>query len=121
MARVLVVDDSKLIRMTMKGMLEELGHEVVALAEDGEIGYEKYKEFIPDIVTMDINMPNLDGISALRKILKEFPKAKVIMASSEGEGNRGIVYDCLGEGALDFIDKPVQKEQLEKKINQYVK
>ena len=115
MARILIVDDSKIIRNTLTNMLKELGHEVVAEAEDGLIGYEKYKELKPDIVTMDINMPNLDGIGAVKKIIAEFPDANILMVSSIDD--RAITYDCIGEGAYDFILKPIQIDELKEKID----
>lgn len=121
MAKILIADDSKLVRETMKKMLLELGHEVIGLAEDGEEAYEKYKEFQPDIITLDINMPKLSGMGSLKKIIKDFPDAIAIMVSSEGKDNRNLVYDCIGEGAASFIDKPIVKEDLEKKIEKSLK
>ncbi len=115
MAKILVVDDSKLIQIQLKGMLETLKHEVVALADDGIMAYEKYQELLPDIVTMDINMPNLDGLGAVKKIIADFPDAQIIMISSIDD--RNLTYDCIGEGAMDFINKPIQIEELEEKIN----
>lgn len=115
MAKILVVDDSKLIRMQLKGMLETLNHEVVAVAEDGQVAYELYKETQPDLVTMDINMPVLDGVGSVKKIIAEFPQAKIVMISSIDD--KTLTYDCIAEGALDFILKPVKIEKLEEKIN----
>jgi len=114
MAKVLIVDDSKIIRLQLKSMLEKLGHEVVAMAEDGAIGCEMYKEHQPDFVTMDINMPNLDGLGAVKKIMEEFPEAAIIMISSIDD--RALTYECIGAGAIDFINKPIQIEELEEKI-----
>ena len=116
MAKVLVVDDSSIIRMQLKNMLEELGHEVVDLAQDGKIGYEKYKELQPDLVTMDINMPNLNGHQAVKKIIAEFPEALIIMVSSIED--RTITYDCIGDGAIDFINKPIHIDELKQKIDE---
>lgn len=115
MAKVLVVDDSGIIRMQLKKMLEELEHEVIALAQDGQEAYNLYKETLPDIVTMDINMPVMNGLTAVEKIIAEFPDAVIIMISSIDD--RSITYDCIGAGALDFINKPIQIEELKKKIN----
>jgi two-component system chemotaxis response regulator CheY len=115
MAKVLIVDDSGIIRMQLKRMVEDLGHEVVGLAEDGQVGYEMYKEFSPDIVTMDINMPVLDGLNSVKKIIGEFPEAQIIMVSSIDD--RAITYDCIGLGALDFINKPIQLDELKEKID----
>jgi len=114
MAKVLVVDDSGIIRMQLKKMLEELEHEVVGLAENGQEGYEFYKEKQPDVVTMDINMPVLNGLNAVEKIIEEFPDAAIIMISSIDD--RSITYDCIGAGALDFINKPIQIDELKEKL-----
>lgn len=118
MANVLVVDDSKLIRLQLKTMLETLENTVVGLAEDGEMAYEMYTDLQPDIVTMDINMPKLDGLGAVKKIIAEFPDAKIIMVSSIDD--RNLTYDCIGEGAMDFLNKPIQIEELKEKINALV-
>lgn len=114
MAKILVVDDSGIIRMQLKKMLEELGHEVVGLAENGQEGYDLYKEKQPDAVTMDINMPVLNGLGAVEKIVDEFPDAAIIMVSSIDD--RSITYDCIGAGALDFINKPIQIDELQVKL-----
>ncbi len=115
MAKVLVVDDSGIIRMQLKKMLEELNHEVVGLAEDGQKGYDLYKQSMPDVVTMDINMPVMNGLTAVKKIIAEFPDAVIIMISSIND--RSITYDCIGAGAMDFINKPIQLEELKEKFN----
>jgi two-component system, chemotaxis family, chemotaxis protein CheY len=115
MAKILVVDDSKLIQMQLKNMLESLEHEVI-IAEDGQIGYEKYKEEQPDLVTMDINMPNLNGHQAVQKIIAEFPDAVIIMVSSIDD--RNMTYECIGAGAFDFINKPIHIEELQEKIDE---
>jgi two-component system chemotaxis response regulator CheY len=114
MAKILIVDDSGIIRMQLKRMVEELGHEVAGLAENGEIAYEMYKESSPDVVTMDVNMPVLDGLGAVKKIIGDFPDAQIVMVSSIDD--RAITYDCIGLGAQDFINKPIQLEELQEKI-----
>ena len=115
MANILVVDDSKLIRLQLKNMIEDIGHNVIAEAEDGDIAYEMYKEHNPDIVTMDINMPKLSGLGAVEKIINDFPDAMIIMISSIED--RSITYECIGKGAMDFINKPIHIEELKTKIN----
>ena len=82
MARILVVYDSRTSRKILKGILEEEGYEIVGEATNGQEGYDKYVEFRPDIVTMDITMPVLDGIEALKKIKGDFPEAKVVMVTA---------------------------------------
>jgi len=115
MAKILVVDDSKLIRMELQNMLESLGHQV-DVAEDGKIGYEKFKEFQPDLITMDINMPNWNGLVAVQNIIAEFPNAVIIMISSIED--RQMTYECIGAGAVDFISKPIHIEELQEKVDE---
>lgn len=115
MAKILVVDDSELIRMQLQKMLESLGHEVVT-AEDGAIGFEQYKQHTPDLVTMDINMPNMNGHQAVQKIIEEFPDAIIIMVSSIDD--RTITYECIGAGAIDFINKPIHIDELKEKVDE---
>ena len=119
MAKVLVVDDSGIIRMQLKKMLEELGHEIAGLAENGQEGYEIYKQEQPDIVTMDINMPVLNGLSTVEKIIADFPDAVIIMISSIDD--RTITYECIGAGAVDFINKPIQIDELQTKLESALK
>lgn len=115
MAKILVVDDSKLIRMELQNMLESLGHEINT-AEDGQIAYEKYKELQPDLVTMDINMPNWNGLVAVQNIIAEFPDALIIMISSIED--RQMTYECIGAGAVDFISKPIKIDELQEKVDE---
>lgn len=110
MARILIVDDSSFIRMKLKEILESAGHEVVAEASNGMIASVKYKEYRPDIVTMDISMPTTDGIEALRKITGEDPGAKIIMISAMGQ--KLMVLEALKSGAKHFILKPFVKEKV---------
>jgi two-component system chemotaxis response regulator CheY len=115
MANILVVDDSKLIRMQLQNMLTSLDHEV-NLAEDGNEAIAKYKELQPDLVTMDINMPNMNGLEAVQKIMAEFPDALIIMISSIDD--RNMTYECIGAGAIDFINKPIHIDELKEKIEE---
>lgn len=116
MAKVLVVDDILIMRNMIKILLEGTNHEIVAEAKDGYEAYEAYKEYLPDVVTMDILMPNMDGIESLRKIKSEFPDAKIIMLSSLRE--RDKIYEAVNEGAKHFLIKPVEKEKLLKTIDE---
>lgn len=110
MAKVLIVDDSKTSRKFLKNMLLEEGHEVIAEATNGEEGIEMFKEFHPDIVTMDITMPVLDGIDAVSEIKKEDPRAKIIMVTAAGQKNN--VVEAIKRGAADFIQKPFESDTL---------
>ena len=106
MANILVVDDSKLIAHVMHEKLEEAGHRVVACGHDGHEGFALYQEHLPDLVLLDITMPNRDGRDCLEDILGFDSNARVIMVSSIQESE--IVDACLKLGALEFIFKPLK-------------
>lgn len=110
MARVLIVDDSKTSRRFLSNMLTEAGHEVVAEAVDGEEGIKKYEEFKPDIVTMDITMPKLDGIDAVSEIIKIDPDARIVMVTAAGQ--KSNIVEALKRGAADFIQKPFESSAI---------
>ncbi|BBW96678.1 MULTISPECIES: response regulator [Geobacillus] len=118
MARVLVVDDAAFMRMMIKDILTKNGHEVVAEAADGRQAVEKYKETRPDIVTMDITMPEMDGIAALKEIKKIDSNAKVIMCSAMGQ--QAMVIDAIQAGAKDFVVKPFQADRVIEAINKTI-
>lgn len=109
--RVLVVDDAAFMRMMIKQILgKEADFEVVGEAENGLVAIEKFKELNPDIVTLDITMPELDGIEALKQIKTIDPNAKVVMCSAMGQ--QGMVLDAIRNGAKDFIVKPFQGDRV---------
>ncbi len=108
--RILVVDDAAFMRMMIKDILEKNGFEVVGEAENGAQAVEKYKESTPDLVTMDITMPEMDGITALKEIRNINPDAKVIMCSAMGQ--QAMVIDAIQAGAKDFIVKPFQADRV---------
>lgn len=108
--RVLIVDDAAFMRMMIKDILTKNGYEVVGEANDGLQAIEKYKELSPDLVTMDITMPEMDGIAALKEIKKIDPNAKVIMCSAMGQ--QAMVIDAIQAGAKDFIVKPFQNDRV---------
>ena len=115
MAKILIVDDSRTSRKILRGLLEESGHEVVGEAENGQEGVDKYKEFNPDITTLDITMPVMDGLEALSKI-KEFDRnAKVIMVTAAGQQNKMV--EAIKNGASEFVTKPFEKENILKIID----
>lgn len=112
MKRVLITDDAAFMRFSLRTMLERNGYEIVAEAENGEIAIEKYKVYKPDIVTLDITMPVLDGLGALKQI-KAFDKnAKIIMISAMGQET--IVREAVISGAVGFIVKPFNEETIVK-------
>ncbi|TDF96189.1 response regulator [Paenibacillus piri] len=110
MAKILVVDDAAFMRMMLKDILEKNGHEVVGEAENGLIAVEKYNKLHPDLVTMDITMPEMEGIEALKQIKSQHPAAKVIMCSAMGQQH--MVVQAIQAGARDFIVKPFQPERV---------
>lgn len=110
MANILIVDDSKTSRKVLRNMLVQEGHVVVDEAVNGQEGVDKYFSCHPDVVTMDITMPILDGIDALSLIIKRDPDAKVIMVTAAGQKNNMV--EALRRGAADFIQKPFEAEEL---------
>jgi Response regulator containing CheY-like receiver domain and AraC-type DNA-binding domain len=110
MRRVLVVDDSSFMRVSIKTILEKNGYEVVGEAENGAVAVSRYKELKPDIVTMDITMPDMTGIDALKQILQFDPEAKVVMLSAMGQ--QGMVMEAISIGAKYFIVKPFKEDHI---------
>lgn len=119
MAKILITDDAAFMRMMLKKMVTDAGFEVVAEAENGQEAVELYKEHQPDLVTMDITMPEMNGIEALQQIRAFDDSAKVVMCSAMGQQN--MVVDAIQKGAADFIVKPFDeariKESLEKALS----
>ena len=116
--RVLIVDDAAFMRMMVKDILSKNGYDVVGEAANGLQAIEKYQELRPDITTMDITMPELDGISAVKEIKKLDPNAKVIMCSAMGQ--QAMVIEAIQSGARDFIVKPFQPDRVLEAIRKAV-
>lgn len=108
--KVLITDDTAFMRMTLRNILEKNGYEVVGDAEDGQVAVDKYMELRPDLVTMDITMPRMDGITAIKKIMEVDPQAKIVVCSAMGQ--KALVIEALNAGARDFIVKPFQAERI---------
>lgn len=108
--RIMIVDDAIFMRMKLKDILEKNGYEVVAEAQNGADAIEKYRAERPDIVTMDITMPEMNGIEALKGIKRIDPSAKVIMCSAMGQ--QAMVMEAIQSGALDFIVKPFETDRV---------
>ncbi|MFE5319591.1 response regulator [Paenibacillus sp. NPDC056579] len=108
--RILIVDDAAFMRMMIRDILSKNGYEVVGEANDGAQAIEKFKELRPDLITMDITMPEMDGIAALKEIKQIDPNAKVIMCSAMGQ--QAMVIDAIQAGAKDFIVKPFQADRV---------
>jgi len=108
--KVLITDDTAFMRMTLRNILEKNGYQVVGEAEDGQDAVDKYRELRPELVTMDITMPRMDGITAIKKIMEFDPQAKIVVCSAMGQ--KALVIDALNAGARDFIVKPFQAERI---------
>jgi two-component system chemotaxis response regulator CheY len=108
--RILVVDDAAFMRMMIKDILIKHGFEVVGEAANGLEAILRYKELAPDLVTMDITMPEMDGIAAVKQIKKMDPNARVIMCSAMGQ--QAMVLEAIQAGARDFIVKPFQADRV---------
>ncbi|HCC08302.1 MAG TPA: two-component system response regulator [Clostridiales bacterium] len=107
---ILVVDDAAFMRMMVKDILTKNGYYVVAEAENGLKAVERYKESTPDLVIMDITMPEMDGIEAVKQIKQINSAAKIIMCSAMGQ--QGMVIESIQAGARDFVVKPFQAERI---------
>jgi len=115
MARVLIVDDATFMRMMVKDILEKNGYEVIGEASNGIKAVEIYKAEKPDIVTMDITMPEMDGVEALKEIKAFDSNAKVLMCSAMGQ--QSMVMDAIRAGAVDFIVKPFDSDRVIKALD----
>lgn len=115
MANILIVDDSRTSRRILRGVLEEDNNTIVGEATNGEEGYEMFKQLKPDLVTMDITMPIMDGVAALKKIKGEFPDSKVVMVTAAGQKHN--MLEAVQSGADEFIPKPFDPEQIKKTIH----
>ncbi len=115
MKKVLIVDDAAFIRLAIKNILVNNDFEVVDEAENGLIGVNKYKELKPDLVTMDITMPEMTGLEALKEIIAFDPKAKVVMISAMGQER--MVMEAISYGAKTFIVKPFKEEHVIQTLN----
>lgn len=110
MPTVLVVDDALFMRVTIGNMLKEWGFDVVGEAANGKEAVTLYDQLKPDLVTMDVTMPVMTGIDAVKSIVEKDPKAKVIMITALGQQKK--IKAAIDNGAKDFITKPFQPEQL---------
>ena len=110
MLNIMIVDDSLIIRKTLTTVLEKMGHTVVAQAKSGKEAIESYDKHMPDLVTMDITMPIMSGIEALKKIKKIYKDAKIIMVTSHGEEK--LVMDAIISGAKGYVLKPITHDKL---------
>ena len=110
MKTVLIVDDSSLMRRIIRHIVIKNGYDVIGEATNGRLGFEKYKELHPDVVTMDLVMDEMNGLDALKLIMKDDPHANVIMVSSMGQDV--VVRDAIVTGAKNFLLKPFDEKQV---------
>jgi two-component system chemotaxis response regulator CheY len=115
MKKIMIVDDSMIVRMNLKRIFERNGYQVVAEAANGKDAIEKYTKYHPDLTTMDITMPVLDGISALQDIIALDSKACVVMISALGQERK--IIEAVNKGARHFIVKPINEADVVKKID----
>ena len=115
MSRILIVDDSRTSRKIPRNILEAAGHTIAGEAMDGQDGLNKYKALSPDIVTLDITMPIMDGLEALKRIRTEDPEARIIMVTAAGQQNKMI--DAIKLGASEFVTKPFESDEILKMVN----
>jgi len=114
MLKMMIVDDSLIIRNNLKKQLEDLGHEVIGTAKSGDEAIQLYDKLKPDVVTMDITMPLMSGLEALKIIMSKDKDAKVIMVTSHGEEQ--LVIDAIKSGAKGYILKPITHGKIIKAI-----
>lgn len=110
MAKILIIDDSKMSRRMLRTVLEGIGHEIAGEATNGEEGLAMYRDLKPDAVTMDITMPQMDGINCLKEIMAFDKDAKVVMVTAAGQSTK--LVEALKNGAKEFICKPYEPEQI---------
>ena len=115
MAKILLVDDAAFMRAMLRQILEKLGHEIVGEAVNGIEAVQQYNKLKPELVTMDITMPEMDGIEAVKKICSQDKNAKIIMVSAMGQ--EGLVKQSIIYGAKDFVIKPFQSDRVQNSID----
>lgn len=119
MAKVLIVDDSRTSRKILRNILEGAGYEIIGEAVDGQDGVVKFKELKPDITTLDITMPVMDGLEALKAIKKESKKANIVMVTAAGQQNKMV--DAIKYGASEFVTKPLEAEEILNVLDKFSK
>ena len=118
MANILIVDDAAFMRMMIKDTLKSSGYENIIEAADGEQAIQTYKNEKPDLVIMDITMPNKNGLDALKEIRKMDPNAVIVMCSAMGQ--ESMVVEAIRNGAKDFIVKPFKSERIIKTVQSII-
>ncbi len=116
--RLLIVDDALIMRKRIKDIAERAGWEVAGEATNGEEAVEMYRQESPDLVTLDIVMPKMDGVTALKHVLAADPQARVVMISAVDQKEK--LSECIGSGAIDFIVKPFDSARLKRFFEKYL-
>ena len=116
--RLLIVDDALIMRKRIKDIAERAGWEVAGEATNGEEAVELYRKESPDLVTLDIVMPKMDGVTALKHVLAADPQARVVMISAVDQKEK--LSECIGSGAVDFIVKPFDSARLKRFFEKYL-
>ncbi len=115
MAKILIVDDSRTSRKMLRNILESNGHEIIDEAVNGQEGVQKFQALKPDVVTLDITMPVVDGVEALKMIKALDPESKVVMVTAAGQKSKMI--ECIKAGANEFLTKPFEQQEIVDVIN----
>ena len=115
MAKILIVDDSRTSRKMLRNILKSNGHEIIDEAVNGQEGVQKFQALKPDVVTLDITMPVVDGVEALKMIKALDPESKVVMVTAAGQKNKMI--ECIKAGANEFLTKPFEQQEIVDVIN----
>jgi two-component system chemotaxis response regulator CheY len=118
MAKIVIVDDSKMARKFLRDIFEESGHEIVGEGSNGLEGYDLYVKYKPDIITLDVTMPLVNGVDCLKNIMKNFPDANVVMVTSVGKDK--LIEETKQIGAKEVMVKPFEKEEALAVINSLV-
>ena len=118
-ATILIVDDAAFMRMMLKDILTKSGYTVIGEAENGQVAVDKYMELKPNLTIMDITMPEMDGLQAVKEIRKRDPQALVVMCSAMGQ--QSMVIEAIQSGAKDFIVKPFQAERVVEAVTKALK
>jgi len=118
-ATIMIVDDAAFMRMMLKDILTKNGFTVVGEAENGAVAVEKYLELQPNLTIMDITMPEMDGLQAVKEIRKQDSKARIIMCSAMGQ--QSMVIEAIQSGAKDFVVKPFQADRVVEAVTKALK
>ena len=117
--KILIVDDAFFMRNMIGNMVKEIGYDDIYYGVDGKDAVEKAREIQPDIVTLDISMPEMDGLEAVGKIMEVSPHSKVIMVTAVD--NQFAIREALKSGAVDFLKKPIAKSELQDRFERHLK